>query len=48
MVANPYETPEPVYVNDVDTGFTSWGTTSSGVEVISMNNPSTYDWWEWW
>jgi RHS repeat-associated protein len=27
--------------------FKEWGTTSSGITVISMYNPSTYDPWEW-
>ena len=31
-----------------NTGFTNWGITSSGAQVISINDPSTYEPWEWW
>ncbi len=30
-----------------DTEFINWGTTASGAQVISINDPSTYDPWEW-
>jgi hypothetical protein len=30
-----------------DTGFNIWGVTEDGAMVISMNDPSTYDAWEW-